>query len=662
MPVEKTERDIQSLVGQISRGEIKLPEIQRGYVWKPTQVAKLIESLYRGYPSGSLLFWRTTAAPKTRSGGYGNGAVPPLFLLDGQQRLTSLHRVLGDHPQAQIVFNVETEDFQNQSAATVKDARWLKVSEVLRPGARQFPVITRLSAALPGLDPDLIGERVSRLAAIRDRAFHLEILTGFSYEEIAQIFVRINSGRPLKTGDLALATLSARWPGVVDKLEAEADHWARRNFGDLDVAFLTRALTGTVLGRGLSTWSHGRLAAASDEELERGWATVQRGLRHLVPLLKENLKVVNSGLLPSRMALLPLIVLLGERPDDPLDAESTRALLYWFLVATIRNRYSSSTDTRLGQDIPVTREPDAVRRLLTNLGIAGTRVEVSPSALAGRTVGSPYFFLSYLVAREAGATDWWHGTRICAGAEGGQRIEYHRIHPQATLRDHPAGYTKTEMNDLANLAFVSGRANRKIGDRPPSVYFVDPALPPLSKAELAAHFVPCEEELRDADVYRDFLAARRTLLAQAMTDLLDRFRPAWLDAPSAVADPIAGCALEFVVYQSSWDAGRVVATAKGDGLDWAGSFALADLVSAIDAADGGFDSDVMIAGEAAPVRLEGDSLHIPIGPFTVSGTLDEWRRTIAREKSDVLPLSRFPEMTPVPWRGPRMTFPVTGAE
>lgn len=121
MPVEKTERDIATLVAQVSSGEIKLPEIQRAYVWKPTQVAKLIESLYRGYPSGSLLFWRTSETPETRAvaanAPTGNPAVLPLYLLDGQQRLTSLHRVFNDHPEAQIVFNVETESLVNSSCS-----------------------------------------------------------------------------------------------------------------------------------------------------------------------------------------------------------------------------------------------------------------------------------------------------------------------------------------------------------------------------------------------------------------------------------------------------------------------------------------------------------------------------------------------------------------
>lgn len=93
MTVEKTEKDIASLVGQVSSGEIKLPEIQRGYVWKPTQIAKLVESLYRGYPSGSLLMWRTNETPETRAVAANaptlNPAVPPLYLLDGQHARSS---------------------------------------------------------------------------------------------------------------------------------------------------------------------------------------------------------------------------------------------------------------------------------------------------------------------------------------------------------------------------------------------------------------------------------------------------------------------------------------------------------------------------------------------------------------------------------------------
>ncbi|SHG63939.1 GmrSD restriction endonuclease domain-containing protein [Streptoalloteichus hindustanus] len=663
MPVEKTERDVTTLVGQISGGEIRLPEIQRGYVWKPTQVARLVESLYRGYPTGSLLFWQTTETPQTREAATGTpqatAAVLPLYLLDGQQRLTSLHRVLTDHPDAQVVFNVETEAFQNQSATTAKDPRWIKVHEVLRPGAKQFPLIQRLHEAVPALDPDVVGERIGQLAAVRSRRFHMEILTDFPYEEVAQIFVRVNSGgQRLRTTDLSLATLSARWPGILGKLEDEADYWARRDYPDLDVTFLTRALTGAVLGRGLNAWSHGKLVAASDEALEQGWRTVQRGLRHLVPLLRENLGVDHSGLIPSHVALLPLIVFLGERPDEPLGADTTNAVLYWFLVATIRARYSGSTDTRLGQDIPATREPEPIKRLLANLGALDTRVEVTANDLQGRNYGSPYFFLSYLVARRANATDWWYGTSISANAEGSQKLEYHHIHPQSTLRNHPNGYGKGEINEMANLAFISARANRKISNRSPKLYF-----PELDPADLAAHFVPLQEELRDASAYREFLVARRTLLAETMTALLDRFRPSWVAPLGGSADPLAGRSLEFQLYrgQAQTD-GSLVVTARTGTDEWSAALGLADLESALRAAESGLDSDVDIAGEIVPVRVDHEDVEILMGPFLVSGSMAEWKQTLDRERADALPWSKYPVIDPRPWRGERVRFPVANVD
>lgn len=224
----------------------------------------------------------------------------------------------------------------------------------------------------------------------------MEILTDLPYEEVAQIFVRVNSGgRSLKTTDLALATLSSRWPGILHEIEGEARHWRQRHYGDLDVTFITRALTGAVLGRGLSAWSHGRLVNARQERLDAGWASVKQGLRHLVPLLQGNLGVTHSRLLPSVNVLLPLVVLLGERPDEPLDAETADGIVYWFLVATLRNRYSGSADTLLGLDVPAARQDDPVRALLANLGVAGTRVSVTEQALLGRSVASPYFFASF---------------------------------------------------------------------------------------------------------------------------------------------------------------------------------------------------------------------------------------------------------------------------
>lgn len=89
---------IGTLVDMYKRGELRLPEIQRHYVWQATRVRDLLDSLYRGYPSGSILMWETDEPVPTRDFAIAQentAFAGRKLLLDGQQRLTSLTAVLG---------------------------------------------------------------------------------------------------------------------------------------------------------------------------------------------------------------------------------------------------------------------------------------------------------------------------------------------------------------------------------------------------------------------------------------------------------------------------------------------------------------------------------------------------------------------------------------
>lgn len=211
-----------------------------------------------------------------------------------------------------------------------------------------------------------------------------------------------------------------------------------------------------------------------------------------------------------------------------------------------------------------------------------------------------------------------------------------------------------EINDLANLAFISAKANKKISDRSPGKYFTE-----VGSDELARHFVPLDPQLRDASAYREFLAARRALLASAMTDLLDQYCPPWLrEAVIADADPLAGAELDFTVYKSDWDTGRIVATAKLNGTQRQAVIGLPDLESAIEAASEGLASDVPVGGDPCPVTVDEDGAQIPIGPFLITGTVDDWRTLLARQRAETLPLSQCPVIGATPWTAGRLRFPV----
>src|SRR3989441_4444464 len=117
----KAEASVEELVGMIERGELRLPEMQRRYVWRSTRVRDLLDSLYRGYPSGAILLWETDEEVPLQEMAVTQQANPyqsTRLLLDGQQRLTSLSAVIrgesvkvrGRKRPVELLFNLDHPD------------------------------------------------------------------------------------------------------------------------------------------------------------------------------------------------------------------------------------------------------------------------------------------------------------------------------------------------------------------------------------------------------------------------------------------------------------------------------------------------------------------------------------------------------------------------
>src|SRR3954468_20389237 len=97
----KAEATVEELVSMIQRGELRLPEMQRRYVWRAPRVRDLLDSLYRGYPSGAILLWETDEPVPLQDFAISQESSPyasSRLLLDGQQRLTSLSAVVRGEP------------------------------------------------------------------------------------------------------------------------------------------------------------------------------------------------------------------------------------------------------------------------------------------------------------------------------------------------------------------------------------------------------------------------------------------------------------------------------------------------------------------------------------------------------------------------------------
>ncbi len=500
-------------VGNLVDMVLKLPEIQRGYVWSRPQVRDLLDSLYRGYPIGTILLWQTEESTETRAfaaadvgdGTFGGGQ----YLLDGQQRLTSLRRVMypsdDDKPVVDIRFNFETEEFQVANAAIKKDPRWIPVTEIFQKGpiavASHQDLLSRPDAQ------DLL-TRIGRVHDVRKYHVPVHLLKGFDYEQVTDIFVRVNSkGTRLREAELAIARLAFRLPGIVTKeIGRFEDALEARNYDDVELRFLVRCLTAVSTGQS----RYPRLATTKEEDLRSAWPRTRKALEHFVNLLVNNLGIESSAWLPSINAIVVPVAYLARTNSKKAD---TRAMLRWFVLASIWQRYGGSAETSMDQDLRVLTEPDPFKLLIHDLRQSVGRLEVSPDDLDDAGVRSAFFLGMYLASRKNEAVDWFYNVKLSTTNLGTDHaLELHHIFPRAVVRDV---YPKQDVNELANIAFLSKKPNIEIAATTPGDY-----LSTVPEERLKQQFVPMDRELWKLERFQDFLAARRRLLADGINAFL----------------------------------------------------------------------------------------------------------------------------------------------
>ena len=123
----------------------------------------------------------------------------------------------------------------------------------------------------------------------------------------------------------------------------------------------------------------------------------------------------------------------------------------------------------------------------------------------------------FLAFRAAEAKDWRSNLTISLDHSGAHhRLQFHHIFPKAQLKN---SYTSREADDIANLAFIGGRTNRAISDKPPATY-----LPPIAAQHGAQVFdaqaIPTDASLLDVGTYKAFLTERRKLIAARLNEFL----------------------------------------------------------------------------------------------------------------------------------------------
>ena len=565
----KAERTVEELVKMIERRDLELPEMQREYVWRSTRVRDLLDSLYRGYPSGVILAWQTSSDVARNSFAVTTSpesAGKSMLLLDGQQRLTSLSAVLrGEHLTVRgrkrpidILFNLDhpvevgliTEVFENgddedeELAVPVEDddedeevdiamrmrlrtfvvaskqlaslPNWVSVTEVMKSSS-DAPFLQ--SAGVTGFEHpnyDRYTSRLKKLRDIKDYVYRMDILEdSLSYEEVTEIFVRVNSlGAKLRSSDLALAQITARWPGSLSLFRTFQGECAESGF-DLDLGVHLRMLVAILTHQ--SRFS--TVGGISQSRLEEGWDRAKQSMNHALNFTRANAGIESPSLLSSPFALIAIGAWAEVRNFHPSESDSV-GMRRWLLTANAKGRWSrGSSETILDQDLAILRDGGGPAQLMDRLQLQVGRLDVVPEDLEGRTSRSALFKTMFLAFAKDGARDWSSKLAISVKHSGAQdRLQFHHIFPKAYLKSFRPELRAAQVDDVANLAFIGGSTNRKINAKAPSIYLAE--LAQLDPNPLPSQQVTSRIELYEPDRYFDFLVERRRMIAKRLNDFL----------------------------------------------------------------------------------------------------------------------------------------------
>ena len=517
---------LDSLLSQIDSGSMLLPEFQRGYVWNRDQVRGLLRSLYLGYPVGGLLVWETeTTAEDVR--GTDEAVGNRTLLLDGQQRLTTLYGVVRGRPPKffegdkntflGLRFSVEDETFEFYSPAKMKgDPTWIDVTKLFQEDGLK-PFIDEFNdPKYKERFPEYL-KRLSELSNIVKREFHLEKIVGKdkTTDVVVDIFNRVNSGgTKLSKGDLALAKVSAKAPELRNQMREELAVWEKNGF-DFNLDWFLRNINAVATGKALFV----HLDDVSIVDFKKSLDSTTKYVNVLLNLISSRLGLDHARVLMGRFALPVLSLYLNEHSGKfPNKSEADKAL-YWYIHVGLWGRFAGSTESMLAQDYEILKKSGLDGLIQEIERVRGGNLVISPNDFKVNTMGSRFYPLLYLLTRVGSAQDLLTGITLQKQLLGNlSSLQVHHIFPKKVLKD--AGFRRGEINAVANFCFLTQESNLIISKREPKDYFKQ-VIKEAGEEALASQWIPLDKKLWEIDNYREFLEARRELLANASNNFLE---------------------------------------------------------------------------------------------------------------------------------------------
>ena len=519
---------IQQIVDNVSNGTLNIPSFQRGYVWKADRLAKLIDSLYHGYPIGVITTWTQTQE---------TGAAVNM-VVDGQQRIASIYACYTDNapatyglddskPRTGLHFHILTEQFGFPSPRIrSQDPMWVKVSNLFgdpnQPTTRAWRTQIKNSPDYDEDRQDLYDEYINRVKNIKDRDISFDpIESSRTADEVVEMFDRINSeNTDLKREDLEIARMSTKWPEAKESIKKERNEAVEKGTiirTAMNEASIIRSMHAAYVGG----YQRDGLKSANEAQLKRALAATSKCNQLMSRLISQNLGMYDPKSIKAVSAFPALTNYLREHTKFANAAEEARALAY-VLITNAWTAYRSFTDSAIDADIKALQKQnpwyELTELIKTRLGSEPT-VTSQMFRMSYKSPGRAYPLFHALSTRPE-MRDW--GTLQTIRSYHPATLDQHHIFPR-TLLLSKYGNTKEGKrmaDDIANIAVISQETNLKLGDTPPDMYLKDIA--DEDDKLLDQHCIPQNRTFWKIERYENFLDERRTLLAEAAKNLVNQ--------------------------------------------------------------------------------------------------------------------------------------------
>jgi hypothetical protein len=532
----------EALFVEIDSGQIKLPMFQREFVWEKEQSSKLIDSILKGFPIGTFIFWKTKdelrsykevgnhKLPETDKGDYVQ------YILDGQQRITSLYairkgiRITKDGKEVDyrdIFINLDHDpENDEQIVVTEKtdDKHYVSVHDVL-------------SKPLGTFYKSLAQEKADQVEAYKNKLTNYDFSTitikDYPIEVACEVFSRINTGgKSLTVFEIMVAKtydeskkfdLAEKYELLRDGSDDDKECLTSAKFETLPESIIMQCVAAITLR---AVRSKDILKIRREKFIDQ-WEPMKASLFTAIDFIRSELRVPVSQLVPYPALVVPLVYFFNATGNKKPSIEQVRLLEQFFYWAGLTERYGSSTESKMSEDF---NKMDAIVKGAAP-GYASTELSISPQKIAESwfSAGNGYCkaILCLLAYQQPKSFDT-NGLVILdnSNLKIATSRNYHHFFPKAYLESVDK---RKEPNLIANITLIDGYSNKhRIGKKAPSDY-----IEKFSKANeslddsLKSHLIRDVESYGiHSDDYDQFIRRRSRAIALALNVKLLSMTPA----------------------------------------------------------------------------------------------------------------------------------------